>query len=105
MSSLPAAQAEWEAATIPYPLFHKQSYGAVVEEPFRRYGDAIAWLEWQEDCEIEKIETLKPRAGGLNSDATAFDLIAATGDVGIVLYFNDTLKLGDLQSVSVTSEK
>jgi hypothetical protein len=38
---------------------------------------------------------------GLNNNATAFDLIAATGDVGLVLYFNNALKLGDLESVSV----
>jgi len=42
MSSLLAAQAEWEAATVPYPLLNKLSYGPVVEEPFRRHGDAIA---------------------------------------------------------------
>jgi hypothetical protein len=47
--------------------------------------------------------TMAGNFSGLNGDATAFNLIATNGDVGIVLYFNDTLKLGDLQSVSVTS--
>ncbi|MGA2661068.1 MAG: hypothetical protein ABSH34_26600 [Verrucomicrobiota bacterium] len=63
MNSLSAAQAEWEAAAVPYPLLHKQSYGKVVEEPFRKYGDAIAWLEWEGLCTIVKIETLSPRSG------------------------------------------
>jgi hypothetical protein len=63
MGSLSAARAEWEAATVPYPLPHKLSYGPVVEESFRKYGDAIALLEWTDDCTITKIETLKPRCG------------------------------------------
>ena len=48
---------------MPYPLLHKQSYGEVVEEPFRRYGDSIAWLEWDRYCIIKKIETMRPRSG------------------------------------------
>jgi hypothetical protein len=67
MSSLSSARAEWEAVTSPYPLLHKQSYGQIVEEPFRRYGDAIAWLNWQDDCIITKIESLKPRSGAAGS--------------------------------------
>ena len=63
MTTLAPAQTDWEAATIPYPLSHRQSYGEIVEEPFRRYGDAIAWIDWQDDCVITKIETLKPRSG------------------------------------------
>lgn len=57
------AQAEWEAATVPHPLSHRQSYGEFVQEPFRKYGDAIAWLEWTRFCEIKKLETLKARSG------------------------------------------
>ena len=67
MNSLSAAQAEWEAATVRYPLPHKQSYGKIVEEPFRRCGDAIAWLDWGDCCVITKIETLKPRSGAATS--------------------------------------
>jgi hypothetical protein len=67
LTSLSAAQAEWEAATTPYPLPHKQSYGKIIDEPFRRYGDAIAWLEWQDNCTITKIETLKPRTSAATS--------------------------------------
>jgi hypothetical protein len=36
----------------------------MIEDPFRKYGSAIAWLEWQDDCHIKKLETLKPRGGG-----------------------------------------
>ena len=67
MSSLSAAQAEWEEATICYPLPHKQIYDEIVEEPFRRYGDAIAWLDWGNYCIISKIETLRPRSGATTS--------------------------------------
>ena len=47
--------------------------------------------------------TMANNFSGLNSDGTAFDLTASTGDVGLVLYFNDPLKLGDLLGVSVAS--
>lgn len=67
MSSILEARANWEIATTPYPLLRKQSYGKLVEEPFRRYGDAIAWLEWEENCVITKIETLKPRSGAASA--------------------------------------
>jgi hypothetical protein len=67
MSSLFAAQMEWEAVTTPLQLPHQQSYGRIVEEPFRKYGDAIAWLDWQDNCIIMKIETLKPRTGAATS--------------------------------------
>jgi hypothetical protein len=63
MSALSAARSEWEASTIPYALPHKQSYGEVIEEPFRRYGDAIALLDWEDFCAISKIETLRPKSG------------------------------------------
>lgn len=62
-NNIAAAKAEWEAATSPYPLLHRQSYGEEVEELFRRYGDAIAWLDWGDCCLISKIETLKAGTG------------------------------------------
>lgn len=83
MSSLSAAQAEWEAATIPYPLPHKQSYGEIVEEPFRRYGGAIAWLDWDEYCIIKKIETLRPRTGATTSLLSFLKTLAAKHRVRI----------------------
>ena len=67
MSSLSAAIAEWEAASTPYPLPHTRSDGATVEEPFRRFGDAIAWLTWPGWCVITKIETLRPKSGAATS--------------------------------------
>lgn len=34
-------------------------------EDFRRFDNAIAWLQWNEDCiEIKKLETLLPHGGG-----------------------------------------
>ena len=67
LSSLSVARAEWEAATIPHPLNCKRSDGEIIEEPFRRYGDAIAWLEWDHYCQITKIETLRPMSGAPTS--------------------------------------
>jgi hypothetical protein len=35
------------------------------KEDFRRFDNAIAWLQWNEDCiEIKKLETLLPHRGG-----------------------------------------
>jgi hypothetical protein len=67
MSSILAAKAEWEDLTIPYPMPNQQSYGERIEDPFRRYGDAIACLDWDDLCTIGKIETLSPRSGGATS--------------------------------------
>jgi hypothetical protein len=67
MSSILAAKAEWEEITIPYPMSNLQSYGEIPEEPFRRYGDAIACLDWDDRCTLGKIETLNPRNGGATS--------------------------------------
>ena len=83
MISLLAAQAEWEAGTIPYPLPNKLSYGPVVEEPFRRYGEAIAWLEWEDDCVVKKIETLKPRTGATTSLLSFLKLLAVKHGIRI----------------------
>jgi len=45
--------------------------------------------------------TLAGNFSGLNGDATAFNLSASVGDVGLVLYFSNPFLLGDLQSISV----
>jgi hypothetical protein len=86
VTSLSAAQAEWEAATTPYPLPHKLSDGQLVEELFRRHGDAIAWLEWEEDCFITKLETLKPRTGATTSLLSLLKALAVKH--GIRIYGN-----------------
>lgn len=93
MDFLSAAITEWEAATIPYPLPHKQSYGAIVEEPFRKYKDAIAWLEWEKHdegnvCEIKKLETMKRRSGAATSLLNFLKMISANHD--IYIYGNPT---------------
>lgn len=56
------AQAGWETASDSFPLIRASRHGPVVE-PFRRFGDSIAWLDWCEWCVIKKIETLKPMTG------------------------------------------
>jgi hypothetical protein len=43
MGSIAEAQAEWESATVAYPLSNRRSDGEMVIEPFRRYENAIAW--------------------------------------------------------------
>jgi hypothetical protein len=86
MSSISAARAEWEAATIPCPLSREQSHGEIVEEPFRRYGDAIAWLDWEDYCTIVKIETLRPRSGAATSLLSFLKSVATRH--GIRIYGN-----------------
>lgn len=86
MSSISSARAEWEAATTPYPLPHKQSYGEIVEEPFRRFGDAIAWLDWDDYCVITKIETLRPKSGATTALLSFLKSLATKH--GVRLYGN-----------------
>ena len=59
------------------------SYGPVVEEPFRRYGDAIAWLEWEDACVIKKIEALKPRIGATASLLSFLKVLAVKHGIRI----------------------
>jgi hypothetical protein len=94
MDSLVAAQMEWEAATTPYPLQHKQSYGTVVEEPFRKYGDAIAWLDWEKHeegnvCVITKLETKKRKSGAATLLLSFLKMISAKHQFHI--YGNPTI--------------
>lgn len=67
MNSISSAKQEWESETTPYPLIHKLSGGIKEEEPFRRFQNAIAWLEWSGICTIKKIETLRPKTGAATS--------------------------------------
>ena len=66
MSSILSAKAAWEQATLPFPISN-QTCGEIMEEPFRQYGDAIAWLEWDDGCTIYKLETLKPKTGAASA--------------------------------------
>ena len=64
MNPISAAQAEWEAATTPHPLMRPATRREPpVEEPFRKYGEAIAWITWSDNCELTKIETLRAHSG------------------------------------------
>lgn len=57
------ARLEWEKETYSYPKIRQSARGRIAEDPFRRYGDAIAWLEWDVHCTIVKIETIFPKNG------------------------------------------
>ena len=52
------AKVEWENKTIEHSKSRIRPGGDIVQDPFRKYGDAIAWLEWSNYCVIVKIETL-----------------------------------------------
>lgn len=63
MRPLELAWQEWERQTEPYPKTHYIGKKPFIDE-FRRYGDAIAWLEIGDDCiTITKIEALKTGKG------------------------------------------
>ncbi|NOS69737.1 MAG: hypothetical protein HOP33_07390 [Verrucomicrobia bacterium] len=76
ISPILAGKMEWELETSPYPLPHKLASGEVIMESFRRYRDAIALLDWENYCVIEKIETLKPRTGAATSLITFLKTLA-----------------------------
>lgn len=62
MTSIERARAEWEVNSKPSPREGRRRNRLVIDE-FRRYGEALALLEWTKVCIISKIETLRPRAG------------------------------------------
>ena len=67
MTPLQQARHEWEANTTPHPKKHPLSKfrAEFHTHEFRQFGQAIAWLNWTEDCiEITKFETLQPGGGG-----------------------------------------
>ena len=76
MTSIVCAKSEWEAATVPHSCPRTRCNGEIVEDPFRKYGDAVAWLEWSDVCEIKKIETLRPRSGAATALVTFLKALA-----------------------------
>lgn len=62
ISPIEAAQAKWEADSLPYPLATRNERRSITEN-FRRLGDAITLLVWTDKCEVKKIESLCPRTG------------------------------------------
>jgi len=65
--ALDQARKEWEDNTESAPK--KVTQGTykkwTVVQPFRRFGEALAWLDWNDDIiEIKKLETLNPGIGG-----------------------------------------
>jgi len=67
ITPLQRARDEWEANTTPHPKMHRISEyrEEFLKHEFRQFGQAIALLNWAEDCiEITKFETLQPGGGG-----------------------------------------
>lgn len=60
--SIESGEIAWKLATSTAPITRSTRRGEIVD-PFRRYGDAIAWLVWNEVCEFKKVETINPRTG------------------------------------------
>jgi len=59
------ARREWEARTSRHTKFRPIGGDNTREHPFRRFGQAIAWLKWDaaDRIEIAKFETLQPNQG------------------------------------------
>lgn len=82
-----AAQTVWENATQPVPKVREIRPGLEFEEQFRKYGSAVAWLEWEEGhCTIMKIESLMQRSGAARE--LMHFLIGLADEYGIVLRGN-----------------
>jgi hypothetical protein len=62
MNGIVAARTEWKKNSAPSPRARVLKRRVVTEE-FRRFGEAIALLEWTDRCTILKVETLRPRMG------------------------------------------
>jgi hypothetical protein len=61
------ARKEWEDNTESAPkTVTRGKYKKRTDvHPFRRFGEALAWLDWNDDIiEIKKLETLNPENGG-----------------------------------------
>jgi hypothetical protein len=79
-----AAQQEWEALTVPVEGRAQRSRQRGTAEPFRRLGQAQAWVEWHEACELKKIESLSPGQGA--ATALLATLKGICGRHGVVIF-------------------
>jgi hypothetical protein len=61
-SSVGFAESEWNRITTSYPRKEIRRRKEVTD-PFRKYGNAMAWVEWNCVCTIVKIEALHVRTG------------------------------------------
>jgi hypothetical protein len=63
LTPLQRARQEWEQVTTPCTKMHYIGKNPYRDE-FRQYGQAIAWLEWDDEfIQITKIEALQPGRG------------------------------------------
>jgi len=78
MTPIQQAQHEWEANTTPYPKNHLvlpvvRNNPIVHKDNFRKYGQAIAWLEWDgKYIEMKKFEKLPCAAKGAGTPLIEF---------------------------------
>ena len=72
MTPLQLAQKEWEDKTIPHPKNHLVGKKIHIHE-FRKFGEAIAWLQWDgKYIVISKFEKLPGAARGAGTRLVRF---------------------------------
>ncbi|MGA3283973.1 MAG: hypothetical protein ABSD57_05910 [Verrucomicrobiota bacterium] len=75
MTPIQLAEKEWEANTTPHPKMHRISEFRMEfrKHEFRQYGEAIALLNWPQDClEIAKLERLPGVGRGATTPLVIF---------------------------------
>jgi hypothetical protein len=84
MTHLHLAEEEWTAITQPAPKTHHRSRKPVTH-PFRRFGQALAWVEFDaEQIEIKKLEmTVHPAKGAATLLLEALKAIATKHELRI----------------------
>lgn len=63
MRNIEQAKRDWESATRPATRHIRRSKRREVDEPFRGFEEAEAWVEWSNNCELKKIESHSPGTG------------------------------------------
>ena len=98
MTPIELVRAEWEASTAFCPrTWFAGKRRLLVTDNFRRYGEAIAVLEWSSYCVVSKLESLSPR-GGAASRLIAY-LKTLADSHRIVLFGNATAYVPETQTV------
>jgi hypothetical protein len=80
MTPLQQAQQEWEAVTTPHPKQHFYENGKkqVGKHQFRKFGQAIALLNWCENIEMTKLEKLP--SGGRGATIPIVEFLKTLAD-------------------------
>jgi hypothetical protein len=90
MNQLQLARIEWESNSTSHAKLHPLGRGVIHKHEFRKYGQAIAWLNWDGNCmEIAKFETLSP---GHGAAAKLVEFLKSLADkYGVTLYGHATV--------------